>query len=151
MTDATTGLAAPPVVSTAPQGPRASLWALRVAAVIHALVIFAQPVLAGVYLAGDVGAIGNHEVNAHTVTSAAALQFIAALIYGWRGRGRLWPLWLSLALPGLEEAQKILGYAGVLDAHIPLGVTLVVVQILFTIWVFGPTSRLARVRRKRRT
>lgn len=138
----------PPANTT--RRPRASLWALRITAVLHSLLIFLQPVLAGEYLAGDLDAIAHHEVNAHMVTTAAFAQLVAAVIYGWRGRGRWWPVLLTVGLELAEETQKIFGYSQTLLVHIPLGVTLIVTQILFTVWLFRPRARQARVRRERR-
>ena len=138
----------PPAATT--RTPRASLWALRVTAILHSLLIFLQPVLAGEYLAGDLNAIGNHETNAHVVTTAAFAQLLAAVIYGWRGRGRWWPVLLTVGLELAEETQKIFGYAQNLLVHIPLGVTLIVTQVLLTVWLFGHRSRQPRARRERR-
>ncbi|GAA4991277.1 hypothetical protein [Actinopolymorpha pittospori] len=130
--------------------PRASLWALRITAILHSLLIFLQPVLAGEYLAGDLNAIANHETNAHMVTAAAFAQLVAAVFYGWRGRGRWWPVLLAVGLELAEETQKIFGYSQNLLVHIPLGVTLIATQVLFTVWLFGPRARQARARRERR-
>jgi hypothetical protein len=124
--------------------PRASLWALRVSALLHTVLIAAQPVLAGRYLAGDVDAITTHEINSHLVTTVGWVQIIAAVTYVWRGRGRAWPLVLSIVLAVCEETQKVLGYVRLADLHIPFGVTLLVIQVLLTIWLFGPGARRTR-------
>ncbi len=129
-----------------PQGPRASLWALRVSAVLHTLSIAVQPVLAGMFLAGDVDAIGVHEMNGHLVSTLGWVQIIAAVAYVWRGRGPGWPLVLSVVLAFCEEGQKVLGYFRIADLHIPFGVALILAQVLFTIWVLGPAARRTRTR-----
>jgi hypothetical protein len=124
--------------------PRASLWALRVSALLHTATIAAQPVLAGRFLAGDVDAIAMHEINSHLVTTIGWVQIIAAIAYVWRGRGRAWPLWLSIVLALCEETQKVLGYFRLADLHIPFGVVLILAQVLLTIWLFGSAARRTR-------
>ncbi|MET9021314.1 hypothetical protein ABZV93_15125 [Actinopolymorpha sp. NPDC004070] len=128
--------------------PRRSLLVLRITALVTAAVFFLQPVLAGSYLSGDVGALGTHETNAHVVTSTTFVQLVAALVYAWRGRGRWWPAALSAALLVAAETQVFLGYAQTLLVHVPLGVGLVLTQILFTWWLLGSHARRARLRRE---
>ncbi|MFD2079926.1 hypothetical protein SAMN05421678_105246 [Actinopolymorpha cephalotaxi] len=145
MTTATDSRPAPPGTR-----PRGSLLALRICALLTAIIVFAQPVLAGSYLTGEVGALGIHEANAHAVTALAFVQFAAAVVYAWRGRGRWWPATLTAALLVAAETQTVLGYAQNLLVHVPLGVGLVLTQILFTCWLLGPRARRARVRRENR-
>jgi len=125
-------------------GPRKSLWFLRVVALLHTASIVLQPVFAGRYLTGDVDAIAVHEVNAHTVSLLSWIQIIAALLYAWRGRARYWPLWFTLALAFAEQVQTGFGYARAVDFHLPLGVTLITLQVLFTIWVWRGSARRGR-------
>src|SRR5919107_818315 len=98
----------PPVpeagTSAPPGAGRRSLLVLRVVAVLHAVVMLAQPVLAGRYLDG-------------------------AVVFAWRGHGRRWPIWLSLAVAVGVEVQVGFGYASLLVVHVPLGVSLIVAQV----------------------
>ncbi|SDT12831.1 hypothetical protein [Actinopolymorpha singaporensis] len=130
--------------------PRRSLLALRIAALVLTAAMFLQPVLAGSYLTGNVGALGTHETNAHVVTSLVFVQLAAALVYAWRGGGRWWPAALSAVLLVAAETQVFLGYAQTLLVHVPLGVGLVLTQILFTCWLTGSHARRARVRKENR-
>ncbi|MGW0227680.1 hypothetical protein ACWDWO_05155 [Actinopolymorpha singaporensis] len=130
--------------------PRRSLLALRIAALVLTAAMFLQPVLAGSYLTGNVGALGTHETNAHVVTSLVFVQLVAALVYAWRGGGRWWPAALSAVLLVAAETQVFLGYAQTLLVHVPLGVGLVLTQILFTCWLTGSHARRARVRKENR-
>jgi hypothetical protein len=130
--------------------PRASLWVLRTIAVGHCGVIAAQPVFAGIFLTGDVDAIAVHEMNSHLVSLLGWSQIIAALVYATRGRGRWSPMWFSLALALAEETQKVFGYLRLADLHIPVGVSLITIQVLFTVWLFRPDLRQARVDKARR-
>jgi hypothetical protein len=134
--------------------PRKSLVALRIIAVVHLLVFFLQPVLAGIYLSGDFDAIGLHELNGQIVTIMAGSQLIGCLIYAWRGGGRWWPLWFSIGMVLLEETQKGLGYERVVAFHVPFGILLLATQLFFTHWTFSSRAKVARVpkaRKKRRS
>jgi hypothetical protein len=129
--------------------PRASLWALRTIAVLHCGVIAAQPVFAGIFLTVVVDSIAVHEMNSHLVSLLGWCQIIAALVYASRGGGRWSPMWFSLALAVAEETQKVLGYLRLADHHIPMGVSLITLQVLFTVWLFRPAARQARVDKPR--
>lgn len=134
------------------RGPRASLQALRVVAVLHSLAFLAQPVFAGGYLMGDVDAIAWHDVNAFVVTGLDVIQLVCAVVFFWKGRGRAWPIWASLAIALAVEVQVGMGYERLLVVHLPLGVSLAVGQILATVWLFradAATPRAPRARRRR--
>jgi len=133
-----------PGVASAPPGPRATLTVLRVLAVLHTAGAVMQPMLAGVYLGGDVDALAVHELNAHVVTGLGFFQLVAAIVFVWRGRGRFWPLWASLAICLAVQAQVVMGYEGVVAVHLPLGVSIIAMQILFTVWLFRAAARTAR-------
>ncbi|WP_436499453.1 hypothetical protein [Actinokineospora sp. HUAS TT18] len=117
-------------------GPRRTLTVLRSVAVLHTLAVLAQPLLAGVYLGGEVDALGMHELNAHITSGLGAIQLFCAIAFTWRGRGARWPVWTSLAIVLAEQAQVGLGYGGVLAFHVPLGVTIVSTQLLSVVWLF---------------
>lgn len=145
------------VVETAagptPDRPRASLQVLRVAAVLHSLAFLAQPVFAGGYLMGDVDALAWHNVNAAVVTGLDVIQLVCAVVFFWKGRGRAWPIWASLAVALAVEVQVGVGFERLLVVHLPLGVALTVGQILATVWLFragAATPRAPRARRSRR-
>jgi hypothetical protein len=132
------------------QGPRASLQVLRVVAVLHSLAFLAQPVFAGGYLMGDVDSLTQHRLNAGIVTALDLAQLICAMVYFWGGRGRVWPIWASLAVALAVEVQVGMGFERVLVVHLPLGVSLTVGQILITLWLFKAGASAARPRRVRR-
>lgn len=135
------------------QGPRASLQVLRVVAVLHSLAFLAQPVFAGGYLMGDVDALAWHDVNAFVVTGLDVIQLGCAVVFFWKGRGRAWPIWASLAIALAVEVQVGMGYERLLVVHLPLGVSLAVGQVLATVWLFraaAATPRAPRARRSRR-
>jgi hypothetical protein len=124
-------------------GPRASLRALQIVASLHGVALVAQPVLAGRYLGGDFDALGLHRVNGSLLPVFAMLQFAAAVAY-FVGRGRGWPMLYCVALFLAEGIQIGMGYSRDLGVHLPLGVGIVLAQILFTVWLFRPGARRPR-------
>jgi hypothetical protein len=131
------------------QGPRASLQVLRVVAVLHSLAFLAQPVFAGGYLMGDVDSLAWHTVNAFVVTGLDVIQLVCAVVFFWKGRGRAWPIWASLAIALAVEVQVGMGFERVLVVHLPLGVSLAVGQVLVTVWLFRAGAATRRPRRER--
>lgn len=147
----------PPVVATPePQptarttGPRASLHVLRWIAVTHSLVMLLQPVLAGIYLSGEVDALASHGINALIVTGVGAFQLFAAIPYVWKGRGPWWALNATIAVVLITEVQVGMGFGRLVAVHIPLGVSLIASQILLTVWLFRPSAAVARPRKPSR-
>jgi hypothetical protein len=131
----------------APAGPRRTLAWLRVFAVLHSLCAIVQPMLAGIYLDGDVDALAIHEINSSVVSGLGVFQLVAAIVYVWKGHGRTWPLYASIAIVLVEQVQAGLGYEGVVAIHVPLGVSIIATQILLTVWLFRAGARLTRQRR----
>jgi hypothetical protein len=116
-------------------GPRRTLLVLRIVAVVHAFFVVLQPMLAGIYLSGDVDAIDVHAINADIVGGLGVLQLIAAIVFVWKGKGRSWALWGALGIVLAEQAQIPLGLLGLVAIHLPLGVSIVSMQILLTVWL----------------
>ncbi len=136
--------AAVPEAATAPPGPRRTLTTLRVLAVLHSVCAIGQPMLAGIYLDGDVDALAIHEINSSVVSGLGVLQLVAAIVYMWAGKGRAWPLYASIGLVLAEQVQAGLGYEGLVAIHVPLGVSIIAMQILLTVWLFRASARLRR-------
>lgn len=146
----TTGTAGTSAGTAKSRSPGRSLWALRVVAALHAVVLIFQPLFAGLYLDGDLDAIGTHGTNAHIVQVVCLVQVVAAGLYAWPGGGRLWPLAASAVLWFAEGTQIGMGYGRVLFAHVLLGASLVAAQVLFTVWVWRKGARKPRRRRRAR-
>jgi hypothetical protein len=145
--DANTHVSAPPLPQD--RRPRATLQVLRVVAVLHSLAFLGQPVFAGGYLMGDVDALALHDANAFIVTGLDVIQLVCAIVFFWRGRGRAWPIWASLAIALAVEVQVGMGYERLLLVHLPLGVSLAVAQVLTTVWLFRAAAATPRPRRVR--
>jgi hypothetical protein len=131
-------------VEVAGRGPRATLRTVRIVAVLHSLCAIVQPMLAGVYLSGEVDAIDIHALNGHVVSGLGVIQLVAAIVFVWRGRGRAWPLHASIAIVVAEQVQTGVGFEGLVAIHLPLGVSIVAMQILLTVWLCRAASRAAR-------
>lgn len=111
---------------------------MRLVVTLLAACVFAQPALAGQFLAGDADMIGVHGAVAALIELLALLQ-IGTALFLWRpGRGRLWPVVASVGVFLAVFAQAALGYTRVLAAHVPLGATLFAVMALLLVWVWRP-------------
>lgn len=137
-------LTAPSQAPPPAEGPRVTLWLLRAVTTLFLLAVLAQPVLAGLYLAGEWDALGIHSGNAVLVELLAQLLVLTALGYWLAGRGRGRFVLAAVALWFATSAQAGFGYARLLGLHIPLGVTVVTVAVLFTIWVWRGGARTPR-------
>ena len=96
--------------------------ALRVVAVLHALSFIAQPILAGLSLAGQDSAGDTHGNNAIILVALCLVMTVLAAL-AWRRT--LLPraaFTVSLVLLVLEIVQMGVGAAHLMWAHIPLGV-----------------------------
>jgi hypothetical protein len=129
--------------AAAERGPRLSLWLLRAVTTAHLVLVAVQPVLAGLFLTGDVDAITVHG----TIGSALAVVTMAlvavTLVYVVR-RGRLWVVPVAVALFLVVGFQIGMGYARVLQVHVPLGVAIMTGMALLTVWVWSPSAARPR-------
>lgn len=132
-----------PDVST---GPRATLWVLRAITLLLAGAILAQPVLAGSYLNGSRDAIRWHDNVAITAEILGMVLFVAGLAYSLRDRGTLWVMPAPLVMMLLIGTQVGFGYARRLQLHVPIGVLLAILIVVFAMWVFSPGATRARYR-----
>ncbi len=123
--------------------PRLSLWVLRVVATVHLVMVLAQPVLAGLFLTGNVDAITVHGTVGSVLGAVSLVLIGATLLYVLR-RGRLWVLPVIVALFLAVGFQIGLGYARSLGAHIPLGVAIVTASVLVVGWVWSPSAARPR-------
>lgn len=123
--------------------PRLTLWLLRIAATAHLVLVVAQPVLAGLFLTGDVDAISAHEAVA-TVLAFTELALIGVAIAYVVARGRWWVLVAAVLLLVAVGAQMAAGYTRALQFHIPLGVAIVTAGVLLAIWSWTPAAARPR-------
>lgn len=125
-------------------------WALRAVITLHALDVFAQPVLAGRFLAGDYDTLALHSTNAIIVGIIGYVQIVAAILYWWPAGGAGWPVLAAFGVSAAETVQIILGFERVVGVHVPLGVAIISTMVVLLVWVwrrdFG--SRRAGARRR---
>jgi cytochrome bd-type quinol oxidase subunit 2 len=99
--------------------------AMRVVSWLLAVAVFAQAVLAGLFLDGGDAWRGWHAINGMLVLPLLGLiQVLLAFLVWRRGRG---PGWLALASVGLLVAllvQSVLGMTSQVAAHVALGVAI---------------------------
>jgi hypothetical protein len=124
--------------------PVISLWLLRFALTAHLLAVLAQPVLAGMFLTGDVDAIALHGAIGTALGFVTLVTAVLSLGYVIGGHGRLWILPALVALFLVEGVQIGVGYAGVLQWHVPLGVVVVGLAVLLAAWAWTPSAARAR-------
>ena len=131
---------------TTPPGrrPRASLWTLRFLLTAHLVAVLAQPVLAGLFLTGDVDAIEVHGLVGSLLALVAMSLVAGALAYVVGGRGRLWVLPVTVLLFLVEGFQIGVGHSRALEVHVPLGVAIVVAAVLLAAWVWTPSAARPR-------
>lgn len=123
--------------------PRLTLWLLRIVATLHVVLVLFQPVLAGLFLTGDVDAIDMHATVANIV-AFVAMALVGVGIAYVVARGRLWVLLALVVLLAAVVVQAILGYARILQYHVPLGVAVVTASVLLAIWVWTPAAARPR-------
>lgn len=136
--DVTTPPAATPVVSS--KRPRMTLWLLRASTLLITIAILIQPVLAGSYMNGNIGAISLHSANAILIVTLALMVELPISVAYWLAGGRAWPVLASFALFMLVSLQLAMGYSRELAIHVPLGVSLAVLSVLFAIWTCRPAA-----------
>jgi hypothetical protein len=120
--------------------PVITLWSLRVALTVHLLAVLAQPVLAGLFLTGDVDAIAAHGAVAIAIALLTLILVGITLGYVTVGRGRLWPLAAIVGLFLLEGFQIGIGFSRQLQLHVPTGVVVVVASVLLAAWIWTPSA-----------
>ena len=114
-------------------GHRWPWWLLRVVTVLTTLSAFTQAALAGGLIAGRIEMLPLHSNNG-LLLALGTLLLLVALVLAWRpGRAPAWTLLAGLVLLLATVVQLVLGFSRSLALHVPLGVTVVVVQVLLLV------------------
>ncbi|MGH8933028.1 MAG: hypothetical protein ACRDZO_20985 [Egibacteraceae bacterium] len=104
---------------------RWTLPVLRCAAALQALLVVWQAFLAGAALGGSSAALALHEqIGTERVTLASLIVLVLAVMAWRRGRAPGWPALVALGTVAVLYLQIDSGFAGTLDVHLPLGVTI---------------------------
>jgi hypothetical protein len=107
------------------------------------VMVLAQPVLAGLFLTGDVDAIGVHGVIGSALAAVGMGLVAVTLLYVLR-RGRLWVLPVAALMFVATGLQIGLGYSRALQVHVPLGVAIVTAAALLAVWAWSPSAARPR-------
>jgi hypothetical protein len=121
-----------------------TLWLLRGIAFVQLAMLAFQPVLAGLFLDGELDAIAVHGLSGSLLVLTDMAQVVAALLYFLAGRGKLWPLLLTAGMWLPLGIQIGMGHSRNMLVHIPLGVTLIVLQVVLFVWLCGKSARQPR-------
>lgn len=121
---------------------------LRWSAVLFMLSTLGQAVLAGMFVTGDVDLLRWHDHNAQASSIILTVVIVAAILVWRPGRGAAWPVWITLLILILVEAQKMLGSMRLVSWHIVLGVSIFGMSTALVVWAFGyrlPEQRVKEV------
>lgn len=116
-------------------GARPTLVLLQVVVAVHLLAVLAQPVLAGLYLGGDVDAVAVHAAVGSGLAAVSMLMVVVALLHAVVVRGRWWLPVAATVLFVVEGLQIGMGYERTLELHVPLGVAIVLAAVALAVAV----------------
>jgi hypothetical protein len=111
-------------------------WPYRIALSIAAVLLFNQAVFAGQFLGGSYPSLATHRENATYAGIAVVVAALASILIRWPGKGPWWPLAATFGLFGLIALQIVLGFLRLLEIHIPLGVSIIVLAVLLVCWAW---------------
>ncbi len=134
---------------TLPQNKRWLALPFRLIITAEAVLLFGQSVFAGQFLSGTFEALRTHRENANIAAIVMLVAGVAAVPLRWAKRGVLWEPLACLGLFGLIALQIALGEDHVFAIHVPLGVTIIVLAVLFAIYAWRPLPSAQRVVRTR--
>ena len=116
--------------------PRWPLWTFRITSTVAAVMLFNQAVYAGQFLDGAYDSLLTHRENATFAGIAVLISTIAAVLVRWPGRGPWWPILACLGIFGLVALQIVLGFARVINLHVPLGVATILLAAALAVWAW---------------
>jgi len=128
-------------------GPAWPAWVFRIVVTAQAVLAFNQAVFAGRFINGDYGAVATHSTGAGVMELVLMVEVVAAVLLWRPGRGPGWPILAALSLFLLVGVQIALGFSRALAVHVPLGVTIIVLDTLMLVWAwrYRPATRVAGV------
>ena len=111
----------------APVGVRRPALARAMSLVLWLLAVslLAQVIFAGLFLDGHDAWRDWHAANGMLLPLLALVQVVLAVLVWRPGRGPGWPAIASVGLLVAVVLQNVVGQAGLLAVHVPLGVTIV--------------------------
>ena len=109
--------------ATAPPRGRGAARALIVVAQLQAILVWAQALLAGLFMSGEGAWRSWHSINGLLLLVLGLAVLVLALIVRARG-GPGWPALVGALLLTSLLVQFFSGFAGLVALHIPLGVAI---------------------------
>lgn len=120
--------------ATSSTPPRWPVRMLMVTATAMTLLVLVQAVSAGHLLSGNVTArVVHRDMVFAVITWVALTQLLAAVLIVWPGRGRAWPLLLAVVNVAAITMQIEAGFTHRLALHVPLGVSILVLNLLMAL------------------
>jgi hypothetical protein len=116
----------------------------RVWAVFHGVLVLAQVGAAGALLDAVGPALAWHGGIGGSLILVAMVQTVLAVPAVWPGGMPVWPLAVSALLVVADTAQVAIGHAGLLTLHVPLGIAVVVTQVVVAVRALRPARPAAR-------
>ncbi|MTD16609.1 hypothetical protein GIS00_21975 [Nakamurella sp. YIM 132087] len=110
------------------------LWPLRVCTTLLTAGVWAQPLLAGLFLGGEFGALSVHALLAGLLAPLVLGTVIAAVMVVRPGRFSPVPMVASVLLLIGYLGQFAAGYERNLGVHLPLGVAIVASATVLMCW-----------------
>lgn len=123
-----------------PAWPR---WLLRISLTLAAVLLFAQAVTAGLFMAEIGAAFPVHRELATAAGVAYLLGIVAALLCARLRRDARWPIAGAIGMLAVMSLQAFAGFRSLTALHVPLGVVTIVLAAAFAGWVWtrpGPAA-----------
>ncbi|WP_132115441.1 hypothetical protein [Actinocrispum wychmicini] len=98
---------------------------------------YLQAVLAGRFLSGAYGSLLMHRSNGVSGVAILSFALVVVSIVAWRTKQATGTLVvLTVLLSGVIALQIMLGFERILGLHIPLGVAIIALSTVLTIWAW---------------
>ena len=117
----------------APEWPR---WFLRISLTLAAVLLFAQSITAGLFMAELRAAFPVHREVATAAAVAVLLSVVAAILCVRLRRDVRWPIAATIGMLGLMSLQAFAGFRSLTALHVPLGVLTITLAIVFAAWTW---------------
>jgi len=115
-------------------------WPLRGLATLLVLMLFAQPLLIGMFLGGDFDKLAAHALVGGMLVGLTTLLFFGAVL-AWRPGGLPgWVVAVAGAITVGAVVQIAAGYQRNLGLHVPLGVALAGAGVALAVRAWWPTQ-----------
>jgi hypothetical protein len=116
-----------------PEWPR---WLLRISLTLAAVLLFAQSITAGLFIADLRAAFPVHREMATAAAVAVVLSIVAAILCVRLRRDVRWPIAATVGMLGLMSLQAFAGFRSLTALHVPLGVLTITLAIVFAGWAW---------------